>query len=179
MNSPMFDEVGVVPGKPYVYGDWKSYAVHDENNVKGFFGEYRWLSNFQLATIMYDGLVYPSTENAYQAAKILPEHRVNLTTCKPYESKKIWKKYPLVDADAAAWDARKHRVMRDITLEKYLSHPALEGKLLATGEKHLEELNHWGDVYWGVDIRKGGENNLGVILMKLRKFLREREKFML
>jgi ribA/ribD-fused uncharacterized protein len=172
MSDMMFDEVGVQPNQPYNYGDWKSYAVHDEKNIKGFFGEYRWLSNFEPAPIMYDGLVYPSTENAYQAAKILPEHRVNLTLCKPYESKRLWKAFPLLDENAAAWDARKHRVMTDITLEKYFTNTALEAKLLATGERHLEELNHWSDVYWGVDIRKGGQNHLGQILMKLRTFIR-------
>jgi len=150
--------------------EWRAYAIHDEKNIKGFFGEYRWLSNFHAAEIEFDGLTYPSTENAYQAAKILPEHRVNLTTCKPYESKTLWKKYPLVDAEAAAWDARKDRVMALITYRKYQAHPDLLRKLIDTGDRHLEELNHWGDAYWGVDIRKGGENNLGKLLMLLRLF---------
>lgn len=167
------------PNKPYVYGDWKTYAAHDEKNIKGFFGEYRWLSNFHEAEVEFEGVIYPSTENAYQAAKIHPSYRGNLVTCKPYESKKLWKKFPPFDENAAAWDARKHRVMTDVTLEKYHRHRALKQKLLATGEKHLEELNNWSDVYWGVDIRKGGENHLGIILMKLRTFLRDREKFML
>jgi predicted NAD-dependent protein-ADP-ribosyltransferase YbiA (DUF1768 family) len=46
-------------------------AIHDENNIKGFFNEYRFLSNFHMTDIEYEGEVYPSVECAYMAAKTL------------------------------------------------------------------------------------------------------------
>ncbi len=36
-----------------------------------FRGEYRFLSNFHPASIVYEGHTYPSVEHAYQAAKTL------------------------------------------------------------------------------------------------------------
>lgn len=177
MSDKMFDEVGVgvLPGKPYKFGDWKTYAVHDENNVKGFFGEYRWLSNFYECMIEYEGLQYVSTENAYQAAKVQPEHREWIATCAPYVSKSKWKTLPKISETATEWDARKYDVMLYLTLDKYNRHNHLRNKLLATGDRYLEETNHWNDRFWGVDIKLGGQNNLGKILMDVRKFWKSRQ----
>lgn len=175
MSDVMFNEVGVIdPKKPYKYGDWKMYAVHDEKNIKGLFGEYRWLSNFHIAEVEYDGDMYPSTENAYQAAKIMKEHRNALMVCSPADSKKEWKKYQLIDYGADEWDSIKYKVMTYITLDKYRRHSDLRDRLLATDQRYIEETNHWGDVYWGVDIKRGGMNKLGTLLMNVREFFRQK-----
>ena len=47
-------------------------------------------------------------------------------------------------------------------------------KLLETGSKHLEEVNYWGDTFWGVHKNDSsepgvGENNLGRLLMEIRE----------
>lgn len=39
--------------------------------IDDFRGAYRWLSNFHLSPVELDGLIYPSTEHAFQAAKTL------------------------------------------------------------------------------------------------------------
>jgi ribA/ribD-fused uncharacterized protein len=175
MSDAMFNEVGVTnPKKPYKYGDWKQYAVHDEKNIKGLFGEYRFLSNFHLAEVEYDDDMYPSTENAYQAAKLIKEHRNALMVCSPSDSKKEWKKYPLLDASPELWDARKLKVMTYITLDKYRRHTHLRDRLLATDQRYIEETNHWNDSFYGVDIRIGGRNELGKLLMNVRQFFRVR-----
>lgn len=57
----------------FASGKKRDYIVHDENNVKGFFGDYRFLSNFHMAPVWYESILYPSTEHAYQAAKTLDE----------------------------------------------------------------------------------------------------------
>ena len=41
--------------------------------------------------------------------------------------------------------------------------------LLETKNKHLEEMNWWGDVYWGTDENGKGENMLGKLLMEIRE----------
>jgi len=164
----MFDEAEIVPGVKYKWGDWRQYAVHSDTEVKGFFGQYRWLSNFHPAEVEYEGLLYPSTENAYQASKIVIEERSILQKCAPHEAKKIWKNLTKLDKNTEEWDARKLTAMRWVTLSKYRSHDYLMQKLLATKEKYLEERNHWCDTYWGVDIKKGGDNQLGKLLMQLR-----------
>ena len=47
------------------------YAIHDENNICGFFGPFRFLSNFPKCPkgIEYLGTKFSSVENAFQAAK--------------------------------------------------------------------------------------------------------------
>ena len=39
--------------------------------IDSFSGEYRFLSNFYQAEVEFEGMMYPSTAHAYQAAKTL------------------------------------------------------------------------------------------------------------
>ena len=167
----MFDEIGV-DGKigTYKYGDWKKYAVHNDKEIRGFFGEkYRFLSNFHLCLVSFDGAFYPSSENAYQSSKVIPEHRDGFQTCTPAESKTLWKDPKLTRIyTAEEWDTVKYDIMLVILMDKFYRNIDLRKKLLLTGNAYLEETNHWGDDWWGVDIHKKGRNNLGQILMVLR-----------
>jgi ribA/ribD-fused uncharacterized protein len=170
MENPLFNEVGINPGETYKFGDWKGYAIHDDKKICGFFGEFRFLSNFEYAPTYYEGILYPTSENAYQAAKIVPEQRAAFVTCSAAASKKLWKTLTRLDKDSAEWDARKLDVMNIIVFDKFYRNKDLRVKLLNTHNKYLEETLHWCDVFWGVDIRKGGENNLGKILTKVRAY---------
>jgi ribA/ribD-fused uncharacterized protein len=150
------------------YERWRQYAIHDDNNVKGFFGEYRWLSNFQKCEIRWDGIVYPSSENAYQACKVFPCDRHLFQDCSPAESKRLWK--TLAPAYTPEdWDRVKGEIMLGILFEKFYHNHSLRYLLIETKNKYLEETNHWNDKYWGVDYRNGGQNNLGKFLMKIRQ----------
>ena len=179
-DNPLFNEVGIEKdGKPTVYnlGDWKKIAVHTDTEIRGFFGDYRWLSNFHESIVFYEGAAYLSSENAYQAAKVREEDREKLQTCSPADSKKIWKICKKIDVDAKQWDARKYDVMSAVIFDKFHTDAILKKFLLDTGTKYLEELNWWGDDYWGVDLKKGGQNKLGIILMATRTHLRTLEKY--
>lgn len=158
--SIMYDEV---PGRPR----WQDIAVHDDKFVKGFFGEYRFLSNFAPC---YLPSGYPTSENAYMAAKVRTEHRAFFRECTAREAKTEWKNFPLIDKSAAEWDARKYQVMAEILLQKFdpTLNPELHVKLKATGNRYLEEKNWWSDSVWGVDWKKGGQNLLGRLLMDIR-----------
>jgi ribA/ribD-fused uncharacterized protein len=173
MSDKMFNEVPVV-GTKYKFGDWKLYAVHNEQVIKGFFGDYRWLSNFWETPVYFEGLIYDSSECAFQASKLAHiEDRkkfASMSGMKPAQSKKEWKKYSLLDKNTEEWDLRKYDVMSIILFDKFYRNIELRMKLIETGDKFLEETNHWSDCWWGVDIKKGGLNNLGEILMKIRNF---------
>lgn len=167
----MFNEAPI-NGKPYAPGRWEEYSVHDDKFVKGFFGPYRFLSNFEDAPTYFEGILYPSSENAYQAAKISPSQRREFVTCTAAQSKKLWKRADLAKLyTPEQWDLYKHNIMAVLLVEKFYRNPGLLVKLKGTGSRQLEETNHWGDTYWGVDYRKGGENNLGKLLMNLRTYL--------
>lgn len=168
MSGLLYNECDI-DGKPYKFGDWKKYAVHNDKEIKGFFGDYRWLSNFESARTSFEGTIYPSSENAYQAAKVLPNERGIFQTCTAAESKKVWKTLtPLYTPEL--WDNSKYEIMAVILFDKFYQNYDLRKKLLATGDMYLEETNHWRDTFWGVDIKLGGANNLGKLLMKVREF---------
>lgn len=58
-----------------------------------FRGEYGFLSNFYNCCIGYEGKVYPSVEDAFQASKTLSgDEREIFTKCTPIEAKKTWTK---------------------------------------------------------------------------------------
>lgn len=42
----IYDEQGLKPGTRYEKGQWKEITTHNDKEIKGFFGEYRFLSNF-------------------------------------------------------------------------------------------------------------------------------------
>jgi ribA/ribD-fused uncharacterized protein len=132
--------------------------------INEFRGPTRWLSNFQSVEIEYEGITYPTTEHAYQAAKTLdPEERYIISKLPtPGAAKKQGR---LLDI-RPDWDSIKFDVMLEITRKKF-SNLELKAKLINTGDQELVEGNNWGDTYWGV-CNGIGQNNLGKILMTVR-----------
>jgi ribA/ribD-fused uncharacterized protein len=144
-------------------------------DVKGFFEENRWLSNFWLCPVPYNGVTYPSSENAFQAAKvdtqIIPElkewYQQQFLKATPGQAKRLGLKVPM----RKDWETAKFQVMEEVLRSKFTNNPELKEKLLSTGMGYLEETNNWHDTTWGV-CNGVGENNLGKLLMKIREELR-------
>lgn len=140
-------------------------------SISEFTGKYRFLSNFYTCAVMFEGITYPSVENAYQAAKTLDhEDRVMFTTCSAAQAKK-WGSPAGRIKIRKGWEEMKVGVMSYLIKKKFTEYPFWLA-LLSTGEAHLEEGNFWGDVFWG-KYRGEGENWLGKILMQTRKEIRE------
>lgn len=138
------------------------------DKILGFKGKYRWLSNFVDCPIMYEGVLYPSTENAYQAAKTLDlEARKQFETLTAFDAKKAGKTVPI----RPDWEAYKLLVMFKALRQKFTQEP-FRTKLLNTGDAYIEETNYWGDTFWGV-CNGVGENYLGKIIMELRILLND------
>lgn len=136
-----------------------------DNLVSGFFGDFRWLSNFHLAPVKYGGIVYPSNEHAYQAAKTDDETiKLSFLGKTPTQARKLGQTLPL----SADWDTLKLRVMYDVTFLKYDQNIDLREMLRLTGDAVLVEENYWGDKFWGCCCGTG-ENHLGRILMRVRE----------
>jgi len=169
MEKLLYNEIGP-NGAPYKKGEWKDFAIQNDFEIKGFFGEYRFLSNFGPAKVFLDDVEYSSVELAYQAAKWKPENRSYFLTCTPLESIDYNRKNLPDMYSHEQWDAKKFDIMRDLIKQKFdwTLNPENYEKLKATGNKHLEEMNWWGDSYWGTDKNGNGENNLGKILMEIR-----------
>ena len=144
-------------------------AVHDSENIKGFFGNYRWLSNFyEPAPVMFEGLLYPASECAYQAAKttdVLERQRfTTMTSSKSKREGRLLKVRP-------DWDKVKFDIMYQICLDKFTRNEKLGDLLVETDDKFLEECNYWNDRIWGV-CRGVGRNMLGRTLMRIREEIR-------
>ena len=136
--------------------------------IKEFRGSKQWLSNFTPCEVFLEGVAYPSTENAFQAAKtIIANERKPFVGMTAGQAKQAGKKVTL----RFDWDEVKLEVMEDLTRQKYTQEP-FRSKLLGTGEREIQEGNTWGDTFWGVCKGKG-ENHLGIIIMKIRDELRE------
>ena len=71
------------------------------------------------------------------------------------------------------WDSVKDRVMLDCCLAKFSQDPKLEALLDSTGDRPLVERSK-KDKYWGDGGDGTGENRRGVILMDVRRMLREK-----
>ena len=142
-------------------------VVHNEKIIAGFVTEYRWLSNYYLCRVEWEGRVYGSSEAAYQSGKYPAAERDLFTKLDPDSARRLPRTKPY---DRAAWQERKVRTMREIIWAKFSQNPELQTKLLATGARYLEETNWWGDNTWGV-YRGEGQNLLGKILMEVRAAL--------
>ncbi len=167
--------------RQYMKGDWTkvSEIIHDEMQIKGFFGNYSFLSNFGNAPVVLDGMTYTSTERAYQAAKWKPEDRAFFQTCTNEEAityNRDENNTPNMYT-AEDWDAIKLDVMGFLLVQKFdpEQNPDFSRKLLATGDKYLEETNWWGDTFWGKTLAGQGQNNLGQLLMAIRADLAVQE----
>ena len=141
---------------------------NDPNIINEFSGSYRFLSNFWSCYISYEGVDYPSVENAYQAAKCAAlADRVRFQHITASEAKKLGRLIQM----RPDWNDVRVQIMTDLVRQKF-SDPSLAAKLLETGDIELQEGNWWGDVFWGT-VNGVGQNVLGNILMKVRKELRD------
>lgn len=138
--------------------------------IDGFFGEYRFLSNFWNAPVVYEGITFQNNESAFQAMKTLDlEERKQFANLTPNEGKRRGRRVKLRED----WEEVKFNIMLDICRAKFSQNEDLKQKLLATGDEYLQETNTWNDRCWGV-CKGVGDNNLGLTLMKVREELRNK-----
>lgn len=132
--------------------------------IDNFWGQHRFLSNFYPCVINYEGIIYPSTEHAYQAAKVLDtstRYDISLMST-PGQAKKAGRIVKLRED----WEHIKVSVMNTILCQKFQD-DQLAQKLVETYPHELVEGNTWGDRFWGV-CNGEGQNMLGVLLMQIR-----------
>jgi ribA/ribD-fused uncharacterized protein len=144
--------------------------------IDKFDGENKFLSNFHMCIVWYEGIPYPTIEHAYQAAKTFDLNQRKYIAGIPWnkagQAKRIGKRIPLRNN----WEEIKLSVMEDLLRQKFGVRPNFKQKLLDTGNEELIEGNYWHDNYWGnckckKCIDKPGLNMLGKLLMKIRSDL--------
>ena len=141
------------------------------NVIRGFRGEFQFLSNFYPCRIIIEDLAFNSVEAAFQAAKCQNfGDRRKFEGITGSEAKKLGRRVKL----RSDWESVKIPIMAELVRQKFKNNPALLEKLLATGDDMLVEENTWHDNFYGDCIcprcrHIPGLNKLGHILMDLRK----------
>lgn len=133
--------------------------------IRGFNGEYRWLSNFWDCKVWAHGILYSNVEAPYQSCKTLDTLTwIEFAGLNGAEAKKLGRTFVTMDS----WDRQKVGVMKELLEQKFSTlNPDLLAKLLSTGNREIIEDNWWNDRYWGV-CRGRGQNILGLLLMEIR-----------
>ncbi len=137
-----------------------------------FRGQHHFLSNFFPVELIFNGIHFTTLEHAYQAAKSYDiDGMYNIQQCTTAgKAKRMGQKLEL----RHDWEEVKIMVMTGLVYKKF-RHPELAFMLMDTRDRELIEGNKWGDIFWGRVYKDGkwvGKNNLGKILMEVRKFLR-------
>ena len=150
---------------------WQDYAIHNHTCIKGFFGPFRFLSNFGECSggVWYGRFWYKTSETAFQAQKIESQFREEFGKLGAGSAKREWLNYPKAYT-GEEWDKIKLNIMAGIVFAKFEQNLDLRQQLLDTGDRYLEETNDWNDVYWGVVPGIGGKNKLGIILTLVRNY---------
>jgi ribA/ribD-fused uncharacterized protein len=130
---------------------------------------------FSLDKVEYQGILYPTSEHAYQAAKTedIQLRRFIATRLQtPNEAKRYGQTIKL----RPNWEQIKVNIMKEIVWLKFQQNEGIRNLLICTDGEQLFEGNTWGDNFWGVDLRAlydnniVGENHLGKILMEVRSY---------
>jgi ribA/ribD-fused uncharacterized protein len=141
--------------------------------ITRFWGDCQFLSNFYMREVEFEGLRYPSSEHAFQAAKTLDLELRKGVRDQP--TPRLAKKAGRALELRTDWESVKVEVMEMILRDKFTRHADLRAALLETGDAELIEGNHWHDHDWGVcscGRCPKGKNYLGRLLMKIREQLR-------
>lgn len=152
-------------------------------NGIAFQGETSFLLNFYPCDIIYKGMKYNCSEQAFQYLKLTvckkeeAAHKIMLLT-NPREIKANGDKPP----STKEWEAQKLEKMEEIVLQKFLQNPNLGRKLCDTGDVPLYESTT--NQFWGCGLRLNskqwftgiypGKNHMGLILAKVRTIIKEK-----
>jgi N-glycosidase YbiA len=147
--------------------------------IEQFRDEHYYLSNmykFDHPILGPDGVEVYTTEQPYMASKFDdPEIRAAIMATQTgkaakslashFEAKGIQR--------VEGWNEAKIPVMTTVVNMKFRANVDLAEQLIDTGEQRITEGNYWKDRFWGVSPvgSNNGLNNLGIILMNLRRQL--------
>ncbi|HTI61788.1 NADAR family protein [Mucilaginibacter sp.] len=130
--------------------------------------QYGEFSNFSHFGVEMDGAWWPTVEHYFQAQKFADknyqEQIRKSSSAKDAANLGRSRKMPI----RPDWDDIKNEIMFKAVLKKFQTHTGIRNILIETGTDEIIE-NSPNDYYWGGGTDGTGENNLGKILMDVRK----------
>ncbi len=136
-------------------------------------GDYGFLSNLYKVPIEFEGRTFRSAEDACQYGKPKDLAVAEWLVSAPSPHLTAIAAHALLPWDIRPdWTEIKDSRMFRILCFKFSQYPTLLKDLLATGDRILIE-NSQTDGYWGIGKNQKGKNMLGLMLMDIRKRLRD------
>ena len=144
------------------------------DEVIGFYPrEFYPFDNFSSFKVEWNGYLFSSVEEAYQAASFMGSDEELVEKIKKShfadEAQRI--AYANRDKRREDWDDVKVSIMEELLRLKIEQNPYVKKKLLQTGDYMIVEDSPKDD-FWGWGPNRNGQNNLGKLWMKLREKLK-------
>lgn len=135
-------------------------------------------SNLHRRPIEFEGLVFATSEHAYQAGKARKPEVRDWVLSAPSPALVAMAAHGLYYWDIApGWSRTKFDRMRGVLRAKFTQHEDLRNLLLGTGDARLVEsatVDNEVNRLWG-EVNGEGRNMLGTLLMELREELRKED----
>jgi len=131
-------------------------------------------SNFVPSKVVLDGVIYPTVEHAYQAAKteLVFQRAMIVQAETPGKAKKLGKHVTL----RKDWEAIKYSIMLDLLKQKFDKYGKYTEVLLSTGDEPIAEgAEKWDDREWGLGSDGSGKNLLGRALVEVREWIKKQK----
>lgn len=144
------------------------------DEVIGFYPrEFYALDNFSSFKVEWNGYLYASLEEAYQAASFMGSSEELVERVKHSHSADEAQRiaYANRDKQRPDWNEVKVAIMEELLRLKIEQNPYVKKKLLQT-ENYLIVEDSPKDSFWGWGPNRDGENQLGKLWMKLREELK-------
>lgn len=139
--------------------------------ITRFRDKHAFLSNFYRSPVKAYGVLFPTAEHAFVAAKLQNPNTKQLLGIRNLYSPTDARSYGRHIKLRPDWEQVKVDMMR-IILERKFYPDEMCQKLLDTGDQELIEGNYHGDYFWGkckVGTEWKGRNQLGKLLMEIRE----------
>ena len=145
-----------------------------KDEIKRFKGKSEFLSNYFKHDFVHKGIIFKTAEHAFHWEKAITS--LDKEKIASFESASEAKKYGRkIKCDIEEWNKTKFSKIKEVLVSKFKD-ANLKQLLLETKKKILTEGNNWHDNIWGnctcTKCKEiPGQNNLGKLLMEIRKEL--------
>jgi len=144
------------------------------DEVIGFYPrEFYPFDNFSSFKVEWNGYLFSSVEEAYQAASFMGSDEELVEKIKKSHSADEAQRISYANRDKRRedWDDVKISIMEELLRLKIEQNPYVKKKLLQTEDYMIVEDSPKDD-FWGWGPNRNGQNNLGKLWMKLREGLK-------
>ena len=144
------------------------------DEVIGFYPrEFYPFDNFSSFKVEWNGYLFSSVEEAYQAASFMGSDEELVEKIKKSHSADEAQRIAYANRDKRRedWDDVKISIMEELLRLKIEQNPYVKKKLLQTEDYMIVEDSPKDD-FWGWGSNRDGQNNLGKLWMKLREELK-------